>query len=130
MDAPALRVDVRRLDVARLVANAVGALEHRMTRLREGFPLCNRLLREMHERLMSRGRGSEKMPGEFRRSQNWIGGTRPGNARVVPPPSTEVESCMAALEACFHDDAAAQGARGHGAEEEPSVRPMAPTWTY
>jgi len=60
------------------VSNYVAALEHGMARLREGFPLCNRLLREMHGRLMERGRGSEKLPGEFRRSQNWIGGTRPG----------------------------------------------------
>jgi Fic family protein len=87
------------------VSNYIAALEHGMTRLREGFPLCNRLLREMHERLMSRGRGSEKEPGEFRRSQNWIGGTRPGNARFVPPPPHEVEPCMAALEAFLHDEA-------------------------
>lgn len=87
------------------VSNYIAALEHGMARLREGFPLCNRLLREMHERLMSRGRGSEKEPGEFRRSQNWIGGTRPGNARFVPPPPHEVEPCMAALEAFLHDKA-------------------------
>ena len=73
------------------VSNYINALEHGMARLREGFPLCNRLLREMHERLMARGRGSEKAPGEFRRSQNWIGGTRPGNAAFVPPPTQEVE---------------------------------------
>lgn len=79
------------------VSNYVAALEHGMARLREGFPLCNRLLREMHMHLMSRGRGADKAPGEFRRSQNWIGGTRPGNARFVPPPQ-EVEPCMAALE--------------------------------
>src|SRR6187551_900239 len=53
------------------VSNYVAALEHGMARLGEGFPMCNRLLREMHERLMARGRGSEKAPGEFRRSQNW-----------------------------------------------------------
>ena len=80
------------------VSNYVAALEHGMARLREGFPLCNRLLREMHVHLMSRGRGSEKAPGEFRRSQNWIGGTRPGNARFVPPPPQELEACMTALE--------------------------------
>ena len=80
------------------VSNYVAALEHGMARLREGFPLCNRLLREMHMHLMSRGRGADKAPGEFRRSQNWIGGTRPGNARFVPPPPQEVEPCMAALE--------------------------------
>lgn len=80
------------------VANYIAALEHGMTRLREDFPLCNRLLREMHAHLMARGRGSDKLPGEFRRSQNWIGGTRPGNARFVPPPPHELEACMAALE--------------------------------
>jgi Fic family protein len=84
------------------VSNYVAALEHGMARLREGFPLCNRLLREMHVHLMSRGRGSDKAPGEFRRSQNWIGGTRPGNARFVPPPPQEVEACMTALERFIH----------------------------
>ena len=84
------------------VSNYVAALEHGMARLREGFPLCNRLLREMHARLMARGRGADKAPGEFRRSQNWIGGTRPGNARFVPPPPLEVEPCMSALEQFIH----------------------------
>jgi len=84
------------------VSNYVAALEHGMARLREGFPLCNRLLREMHVHLMARGRGADKAPGEFRRSQNWIGGTRPGNARFVPPPPNEVESCMTALERFIH----------------------------
>lgn len=88
------------------VSNYIAALEHGMARLREGFPLCNRLLRETHARLMARGRGSDKEPGEFRRSQNWIGGTRPGNARFVPPPPHEVEPCMAALETFLHDKCA------------------------
>jgi Fic family protein len=89
------------------VSNYIAALDHGMTRLRDGFPLCNRLLREMHRHLMTRGRGSgsDKEPGEFRRSQNWIGGTRPGNARFVPPPPHQVEPCMAALERFLHDDA-------------------------
>jgi Fic family protein len=87
------------------VSNYIAALEHGMARLREGFPLCNRLLREMHARLMARGRGSDKEPGDFRRSQNWLGGTRPGNARFVPPPPHEVEPCMAALEAFLHNEA-------------------------
>ncbi|CAK0755027.1 Protein adenylyltransferase [Gammaproteobacteria bacterium] len=86
------------------VSNYVAALEHGMTRLREGFPLSNRLLREMHAKLLARGRGADKSPGEFRRSQNWIGGTRPGNARFVPPPPFLVEDCMAALERFIHDD--------------------------
>ncbi len=84
------------------VSNYVAALEHGVARLREGFPLCNRLLREMHARLMAQGRGSDKAPGEFRRSQNWIGGTRPGNAAFVPPPPQAVEPCMTALEQFIH----------------------------
>lgn len=84
------------------VSNYVSALEHGMSRLREGFPLSNRLLREAHEKLLARGRGSEKQPGEFRRSRNWIGGTRPGNAQFVPPPPQHVEDCMASLERVIH----------------------------
>jgi Fic family protein len=86
------------------VSNYVAALEHGLTRLRGGFPLSNRLIREIHGVLISRGRGSGRSPGEFRRSQNWIGGTRPGNAHFVPPPHTAVEDCMAALERFLHAD--------------------------
>lgn len=86
------------------VSNYIAALEHGMARKREGIPLSNRLLREMHAALMSRVPGSDKQPGEFRHSQNWIGGTRPGNALFVPPPPQEVEPCMAALERFLHDD--------------------------
>lgn len=84
------------------VSNYVAALEHGLARLREGFPLSNRLIREIHGVLLSRRRGSGKDAGEFRRSQNWIGGTRPGNAVFVPPPHTDVADCMAALERFFH----------------------------
>ncbi len=84
------------------VSNHVAALDHGLTRLRGGFPLSNRLIREIHGILLSRGRGSGKSPGEFRRSQNWLGGTRPGHAVFVPPPQTEVEPCMAALERFLH----------------------------
>ncbi len=84
------------------VSNYVAALDHGIARLRDGFPLSNRLLREMHAVLLSHGRGSDKEPGEFRRSQNWIGGTRPGNAIFVPPPHTVVPECMAALERFLH----------------------------
>ena len=85
------------------VSGYVAALEHGMARLRDGFPLSNRLIREMHQVLLSRGRGSEKSPGEFRRTQNWIGGTRPGNAHFVPPPPSRVEDCMQDLERFIHD---------------------------
>ncbi len=86
------------------VSNYVAALNHGLQRLREEFPLSNRLIREMHAVLLSRGRGSEKSPGEFRRSQNWIGGTRPGNAHFVPPPPDAVQECMAALESFLHGE--------------------------
>ena len=84
------------------VSNYVAALEHGLHHLKEGFPLSNRLLREIHGVLLSRGRGSDKTPGEFRRSQNWIGGSRPGNATFVPPPHSAVPDCMAELERFLH----------------------------
>ena len=84
------------------VSSYVAGLEHGLTRLAEGFPLSSRLLREIHGRLLARGRGADRLPGEFRRSQNWIGGTRPGNARFVPPPPGSVEHCMGQLEQFIH----------------------------
>lgn len=86
------------------VSNYVAALDHGLKRLQEGFPLSNRLIREMHAILLAQGRGSERSPGEFRRSQNWIGGTRPGNAYFVPPPPEHVQDCMAALERFIHGE--------------------------
>ena len=86
------------------VSNYVAALQHGLDRVRGGFPLSNRLIREVHEVLLSRGRGAGKLPGEFRRSQNWIGGTRPGDAHFVPPPPSHVEECMSQLEQYLHDD--------------------------
>ncbi len=85
------------------VSNYVAALEHGVQRLAEGFPLCTRLLREMHARLLQSGRGSRREPGELRHSQNWIGGTRPGDAHFVPPPPHRVEACMGDLERFLHD---------------------------
>ena len=85
------------------VSNYVRAMEHGLKRLREGFPLSNRLIREIHDLLLSRGRGQGKSPGEFRRSQNWIGGTQPGNAHFVPPPPQRVQKAMANLEKFLHD---------------------------
>ncbi|MCY4588327.1 MAG: Fic family protein [Bryobacterales bacterium] len=90
------------LDDVREVSNYVAALNYGLNRLREGFPLSNRLIREIHGVLLSRGRGSAQMPGEFRRSQNWIGGSRPGKAAFVPPPPTALPGCMAALERFLH----------------------------
>ena len=97
-EAPGVPLD----DVAE-VSSYVAALEHGLARLREGFPLSNRLIREIHGVLLSKGRGVEKQPGEFRRSQNWIGGTRPGTAAFVPPPPDRVADCMGDLEKFLHD---------------------------
>ncbi|MBA3632379.1 MAG: Fic family protein [Acidobacteria bacterium] len=85
------------------VSRYVAAVNHGVKRLREGFPLSLRLLREVHEVLLETGRGSTKQPGEFRRSQNWIGGTRPGNARFVPPPLENLSDCLSNLEKFLHD---------------------------
>jgi Fic family protein len=85
------------------VSNYVAALEHGLARVRDGLPLSNRLIREVHGILLSRGRGKGKSPGEFRRTQNWIGGSRPGDAHFVPAPPGQVEPLMASLEHFLHD---------------------------
>jgi len=87
----------------REVSSYVRALEHGVRRIREGFPLSNRLFREIHAELLAEGRGREKRPGRFRTSQNWIGGPRPGLAEFVPPPPERVQECMADLERFLHD---------------------------
>ncbi|MDP8305598.1 MAG: Fic family protein [Candidatus Chlorobium antarcticum] len=91
------------LDDVREVSNYVAALDHGLRLLEDGLPLSLRLFREIYGVLLSRGRGSNQTPGEFRRSQNWIGGTRPGNAAFVPPPPEEVLECMSKLELFLHD---------------------------
>ncbi|MEO8603510.1 MAG: Fic family protein [bacterium] len=99
-EAPGVPID----DVVE-VSSYVAALDHGLARLREGFPLSNRLLREMHGILLRQGRGASQQPGEFRSSQNWIGGTRPGNAAFVPPPPERVAEGMGELERFLHADA-------------------------
>lgn len=86
------------------VSNYVKAIHFALQRLKEGFPLSLRLLREIHSILLSGGRGSGKLPGEFRRSQNWIGGTRPGNALFVPPPVDHLDECLHDFENFLHDE--------------------------
>jgi len=95
--APGVPLD----DVAE-VSSYVAALNHGLERLRGGFPLSLRLIREIHGVLLQGGRGAEKMPGEFRRSQVWLGGSRPGTARFVPPPPNELMACLDSLEHFLH----------------------------
>jgi len=92
------------IDDVEEVSTYVAAIKHGLKRMRGGFPLSLRLIREIHKVLLSTGRGSNKAPGEFRTSQNWLGGTRPGNARYVPPPPARVPTCMGSLEKFLHDD--------------------------
>jgi Fic family protein len=98
-ELPSVPVD----DVAE-VSNYVAAMEHGIARIRGGFPLSNRLIREIHGILLGSGRGAAKEPGEFRRSQNWIGGSRPGNAAFVPSPPAAIADRMSQLERWLHDD--------------------------
>jgi len=85
------------------VSRYVAALEHGLTRLRGGFPLSLRLIGEMHAVLLDHPLGRGKTPGEFRRSQVWIGGTRPGNAVFVPPPAEAIADCLRDLERFLND---------------------------
>ena len=96
-EAPGVPID----DVTE-VSSYVAALEHGLNRVKEGFPLSLRLIREMHAILLSTGRGRHRQPGEFRTSQNWIGGSRPGNAVFVPPPPERLMACLDAFEKYLH----------------------------
>jgi len=91
------------MDDVQEVSNYVAALNHGLKRLEEDFPVSLRLLNEIHSVLLSKGRGNQSAPGEFRRTQNWIGGTRPGTAAFVPPPPEQVSECMGRLELFLHD---------------------------
>ena len=91
------------LDDLSETSNYVAAMEHGLSRLKEGFPISLRLLREIHGILLRKGRGAERTPGEFRSSQNWIGGSRPGNALFVPPPPEALMECLDAFERYLYD---------------------------
>ena len=97
-EAPGVPID----DVTE-VSCYVSAMNYGLNRLKE-FPLSLRLLREIHAKLMTNARGGDKTPGEFRRSQNWIGGSRPGNARFVPVPPERLMETLDAFEKFLHDD--------------------------
>ncbi len=84
------------------VVSYVAALQHGLERLREGFPLSTRLIREIHRILLSRGRGSDKQPGEFRKTGVWLGGQRARDAEFVPPPANHLLDCLSDLERFLH----------------------------
>jgi Fic family protein len=90
------------LDDTREVSRCVDAMAYALQRLRSGFPLSLRLLRDTHAVLLDHPRGAGKTPGEFRRSQVWLGGTRPGNAVFVPPPASELAACLHDFERFLH----------------------------
>ena len=93
------------VDDVREVSRYVDALFYAIDEIQtDTLPLCLRLLRNAHARLMPDGRGSNQAPVEFRRTQNWVGGTRPGNATYVPPPPHEVTSLLGNLERYLHDE--------------------------
>lgn len=91
------------LDDVQEVSNYVAALYHGLKLLEKGLPLSLRLIKVIHGVLLSKGRGSKHTPGEFRKSQNWIGGTRPGNAAFVPPPVEDLMECLGKFELFLHD---------------------------
>ena len=91
------------LDDVSEVSCYVSALKHGLERLKK-LPLSLRLIREIHAKLMNNSRGKNKQPGEFRKSQNWIGRTRPGNARFVPPPQEHLMECLDSFEKFLHDE--------------------------
>lgn len=86
------------------VSNYIAALQHGLERLKGGFPLSLRLIREIHEILLRGGRGATKQPGEFRKSQNWLGGARPGNAVFVPPPPERLMECLGDFEKYLNEE--------------------------
>jgi len=92
------------IDDVQEVSCYVAALNHGLKRMEEGFPMSLRLIREMHKILLESSRGATKTPGEFRKSQNWIGGLRPGNARFVPASPDRVMELMGDLEKFLYND--------------------------
>ena len=85
------------------VQNYILAFNYGIEKVKE-LPLCNRFIKELHEKLLCKGRGENKTPGEFRKSQNWIGGSMPSNAVYVPPIHTELPEYLSDLEKFINND--------------------------
>ena len=100
-------IAVSNADDVEEVTNYLRAFRHVREALHDpkGLPISVRLLCEAHRLLLDGARGTGKQPGELRKSQNWIGGTRPGNAVFVPPPADQVPGLLTALERFIHDEA-------------------------
>lgn len=92
------------LDDVQEVSNYIAAMEHGLKRLRDGFPISLRLIRDIHRILLEKGRGASSQPGQFRKSQNWVGGTRPSRAAFVPPPPLHLDQCLHDFELFLHAD--------------------------
>ncbi len=92
------------IDDVEEVSNYVAAMQHGLRRTKADFPLSLRLIREIHGILLRGGRGANKTPGEFRHSQNWLGGSHPGNAAFVPPPPDRMMECLDRFEHFLHDE--------------------------
>lgn len=90
------------IDDVEEVSNYVAAIKYGLSQL-DSLPISVRLLKHIHAILLRGGRGSNKEPGELRQSQNWIGGTRPGNALFVPPPPDQVIELLGKLEIFLHE---------------------------
>ena len=90
------------VDDVKEVSSYVAAMNHGIERIQGGFPLSSRLIREIHKILLTSPRGQDKAPGEIRETQNWLGGTRPGNAIFVPPPPDLVPNLIDDLEKFIH----------------------------
>ena len=86
------------------VQNYVKATNFSIERINEGFPICNRLFKEIHKILLDGVRGEKKTPGEFRISQNWIGGTMPSTAVYVPPLVEDLNNCLTDLELFINNE--------------------------
>ncbi|WP_261517988.1 Fic family protein [Campylobacter lanienae] len=86
------------------VQNYVKAINYGIERVKDGFPVCTRLIRDIHKVLMTGVRGEHKTPGEFRISQNWIGGSMPSKAVYVPPPHTEIADLLTDFEMFINNE--------------------------
>ena len=117
-------LDVSNTDDVEEVTNYIAAYKLVRENLSDpkGLPISVRLMCEAHKLLLNGVRGTGKQPGELRRSQNWIGGTRPGNAVFVPPPAEKVPGLLSELEKFIH----AHSVGGHAVQGEEGALPALP----